>query len=41
MDRSSVMITRANIQKLTPALLAPSVTRCPSITQFSFFDLSN
>ena len=35
------MITRANIQRRTPSLKAPQVSRCPSLTQFSFFDLSN
>lgn len=41
MDRTAVIITRANVPRLTPVLMAPTVTRCPSITQFSFFDLSN
>ena len=40
-DARSVMITRPNVKKLTPALQAPQVTRCPSLAQFRLFDLSN
>ena len=40
-DAQTVMITRPNVKKLTPALQAPQVTRCPSLTQFRLFDLSN
>ena len=40
-DDQCVMITKASIRKLTPALQAPNATKCPSLTQFSFFDLTN
>ena len=31
-DARNVIITRANVEKLTPVLQAPTVTRCPSLT---------
>ena len=40
-DATTVMITKAHLRKLTPLIQAPSSTKCPTLTQFSFFDLSN
>ena len=40
-DSKVVIITKSNVEKMTPVIQAPQVTRQPSVTQFSFFDLQN